>query len=68
MQINSDKYLILCGNWENSFQIISLSDGRIVQSIRQHKDVVACVAGTRYIFYSIHFLLKNPDLMNYIIC
>uniref|UniRef100_A0A0E0Q1M9 BEACH domain-containing protein n=1 Tax=Oryza rufipogon TaxID=4529 RepID=A0A0E0Q1M9_ORYRU len=44
MQINSDKYLILCGNWENSFQIISLSDGRIVQSIRQHKDVVACVA------------------------
>uniref|UniRef100_A0A453SW25 BEACH domain-containing protein n=8 Tax=Aegilops tauschii TaxID=37682 RepID=A0A453SW25_AEGTS len=44
MQINSDKYLILCGNWENSFQIISLSDGRIVQSIRQHKDVVGCVA------------------------
>ncbi|XP_024315441.1 BEACH domain-containing protein B [Brachypodium distachyon] len=44
MQINSDKYLILCGNWENSFQIISLCDGRIVQSIRQHKDVVGCVA------------------------
>ncbi|XP_044956208.1 BEACH domain-containing protein B-like isoform X2 [Hordeum vulgare subsp. vulgare] len=44
LQINSDKYLILCGNWENSFQIISLCDGRIVQSIRQHKDVVGCVA------------------------
>uniref|UniRef100_A0A0D9WT97 BEACH domain-containing protein n=1 Tax=Leersia perrieri TaxID=77586 RepID=A0A0D9WT97_9ORYZ len=44
MQINGDKYLILCGNWENSFQIISLTDGRIVQSIRQHKDVVSCVA------------------------
>ncbi|KAM0867254.1 hypothetical protein ACQ4PT_042104 [Festuca glaucescens] len=44
MQINSEKYLILCGNWENSFQIISLCDGRIVQSIRQHKDVVGCVA------------------------
>ncbi|XP_062179129.1 BEACH domain-containing protein B-like [Phragmites australis] len=44
MQNNGDNYLILCGNWENSFQIISLSDGRIVQSIRQHKDVVGCVA------------------------
>ncbi|KAJ1260421.1 hypothetical protein BS78_10G231000 [Paspalum vaginatum] len=44
MQTNCDNYLILCGNWENSFQIISLSDGRIKQSIRQHKDVVSCVA------------------------
>uniref|UniRef100_J3L9U4 BEACH domain-containing protein n=2 Tax=Oryza brachyantha TaxID=4533 RepID=J3L9U4_ORYBR len=44
VQIHSDNYLILCGNWENSFQIISLGDGRIVQSIRQHKDVVSCVA------------------------
>lgn len=44
VQILGDNYLILCGNWENSFQIISLSDGRIVQSIRQHKDVVSCVA------------------------
>ncbi|KAF8687356.1 hypothetical protein HU200_043042 [Digitaria exilis] len=44
MQNNGDNYMILCGNWENSFQIISLSDGRIMQSIRQHKDVVGCVA------------------------
>ncbi|WVZ77789.1 hypothetical protein U9M48_025613 [Paspalum notatum var. saurae] len=44
VQIHGDNYLILCGNWENSFQIISLSDGKIVQSIRQHKDVVSCVA------------------------
>ncbi|PWZ18278.1 BEACH domain-containing protein B [Zea mays] len=44
MQNSRDNYLILCGNWENSFQIISLSDGRIMQSIRQHKDVVSCVA------------------------
>ncbi|CAL4966889.1 unnamed protein product [Urochloa decumbens] len=46
MQNNGDNYLILCGNWENSFQIISLNDGRIMQSIRQHKDVVGCVAVT----------------------
>uniref|UniRef100_A0A0E0G1N6 BEACH domain-containing protein B n=1 Tax=Oryza nivara TaxID=4536 RepID=A0A0E0G1N6_ORYNI len=44
VQIHGDNYLILCGNWENSFQIISLGDGRIVQSVRQHKDVVSCVA------------------------
>jgi hypothetical protein len=46
IQINNDNYLISGGNWENSFQVISLSDGgRIIQSIRQHKDVVSCVAG-----------------------
>nr|CAD1832089.1 unnamed protein product [Ananas comosus var. bracteatus] len=44
MQIQNENYLVSCGNWENSFQIISLNDGRIVQSIRQHKDVVSCVA------------------------
>lgn len=45
MQTPSENFLISCGNWENSFQVISLSDGRMVQSIRQHKDVVSCVAG-----------------------
>jgi len=45
MQTPAENYLILCGNWENSFQVISLNDGRIVQSIRQHKDLVSCVAG-----------------------
>ncbi|KAH1253240.1 BEACH domain-containing protein B [Glycine max] len=46
MQSPSENFLISCGNWENSFQVISLSDGRMVQSIRQHKDVVSCVAVT----------------------
>ncbi|KAK2977991.1 hypothetical protein RJ640_023529 [Escallonia rubra] len=45
MQTSSENFLISCGNWENSFQVTSLSDGRMVQSIRQHKDVVSCVAG-----------------------
>ncbi|CAN1849491.1 BEACH domain-containing protein B, partial [Linum perenne] len=40
----AENFLISCGNWENSFQVISLNDGRTVQSIRQHKDVVSCVA------------------------
>lgn len=45
MQVLNENYLISCGNWENSFQVISLNEGRIVQSIRQHKDVVSCIAG-----------------------
>lgn len=48
MQTSSENFLISCGNWENSFQVISLSDGRMVQSIRQHKDVVSCIAGTSH--------------------
>ncbi|XP_062026093.1 BEACH domain-containing protein B isoform X1 [Rosa rugosa] len=46
MQTASENFLISCGNWENSFQVISLNDGRVVQSIRQHRDVVSCVAVT----------------------
>ncbi|KAK9271394.1 hypothetical protein L1049_026984 [Liquidambar formosana] len=46
MQTPAENFLISCGNWENSFQVISLNDGRMVQSIRQHKDVVSCVAVT----------------------
>ncbi|XP_065880379.1 BEACH domain-containing protein B isoform X2 [Euphorbia lathyris] len=42
----NENFLISCGNWENSFQVISLNDGRMVQTIRQHKDVVSCVAVT----------------------
>lgn len=52
MQTPSENFLISCGNWENSFQVISLSDGRVVQSIRQHKDVVSCVAGINH--YLVH--------------
>ncbi|KAK9130032.1 hypothetical protein Sjap_010519 [Stephania japonica] len=46
MQTPSENFLISCGNWENSFQVISLNDGRTVQTVRQHKDVVSCVAVT----------------------
>ncbi|GAV66852.1 WD40 domain-containing protein/Beach domain-containing protein/Laminin_G_3 domain-containing protein [Cephalotus follicularis] len=46
MQMPSENFLISCGTWENSFQVLSLNDGRMVQSIRQHKDVVSCVAVT----------------------
>lgn len=45
LQTPMENFLISCGNWENSFQVISLTDGRLVQNIRHHKDVVSCVAG-----------------------
>ncbi|KAG0476321.1 hypothetical protein HPP92_013162 [Vanilla planifolia] len=44
LQKLNENYLILCGSWENSFQVISVHDGKIVQSIRQHKDLVSCIA------------------------
>ncbi|KAF9610456.1 hypothetical protein IFM89_022420 [Coptis chinensis] len=46
MQTQSGNFLISCGNWENSFQVISLNDGRTVQTLRHHKDVVSCLAVT----------------------
>nr|XP_027094520.1 BEACH domain-containing protein B isoform X2 [Coffea arabica]XP_027094521.1 BEACH domain-containing protein B isoform X3 [Coffea arabica] len=46
LQMPSENFLISCGTWENSFQVISLADGRMVQSIRQHKDIVSCIAVT----------------------
>lgn len=45
-----ENFLVSCGNWENSFHVISLTDGRVVQSIRHHKDVVSCVAGMLFVF------------------
>ncbi|KAK9080847.1 hypothetical protein SSX86_000606 [Deinandra increscens subsp. villosa] len=43
VQTPSGNFLVSCGNWENSFQLIALNDGRLVQSVRRHKDVVSCV-------------------------
>lgn len=44
LQVRSSSFLLSCGNWDNSFRVISLNDGRMVQSIRQHKDLVSCVS------------------------
>ncbi|GAB2294234.1 hypothetical protein Dimus_028451 [Dionaea muscipula] len=46
LQTPSENFLISSGNWDNSFQVISLSDGIVVQSIRQHRDVVTAVSVT----------------------
>ncbi|KAG6608127.1 BEACH domain-containing protein B, partial [Cucurbita argyrosperma subsp. sororia] len=46
MPTPAENFLVSCGNWDNSFHIISLTDGRLLQSIRQHSDVVSCAAVT----------------------
>eukprot|EP00270_Netrium_digitus_P003095 TRINITY_DN13517_c0_g1_i1.p1 TRINITY_DN13517_c0_g1~~TRINITY_DN13517_c0_g1_i1.p1 ORF type:complete len:901 (-),score=178.89 TRINITY_DN13517_c0_g1_i1:137-2839(-) len=37
-------YLLSCGHWDNSFCCVSLSDGKLICCIRQHKDIVTCLA------------------------
>ncbi|XP_057837661.2 BEACH domain-containing protein B isoform X1 [Cryptomeria japonica] len=44
LQVRSSNFLLSCGHWENSFKVIALNDGRTVQSIRQHKELVTCVS------------------------
>ncbi|KAH9329817.1 hypothetical protein KI387_001925, partial [Taxus chinensis] len=44
LQVRSSSFILSCGHWENSFRVISLNDGRTVQSIRQHKELVTCVS------------------------
>ncbi|GAB2239331.1 hypothetical protein Droror1_Dr00025244 [Drosera rotundifolia] len=46
LQTPTENFLISSSNWDNSFKVISLSEGRVVQSIRQHKDVVTAVSVT----------------------
>lgn len=45
LQVRSSSFLLTCGHWDNSFKVISLSDGRMVQSNCQHKDIVTCLSG-----------------------
>ena len=33
-----------CGYWDNSVRCYSVEDGRLLQSLRQHKDIVTCIA------------------------
>jgi len=36
---------LTCGHWDNSFKVISLDGGDMVQSNSQHKDVVTSLSG-----------------------
>eukprot|EP00850_Spirogloea_muscicola_P002042 SM000007S21002 [mRNA] locus=s7:1425419:1443445:- [translate_table: standard] len=37
-------YVLSCGHWDNSFKCHSISDGKLAQSIGQHKDLVTCLS------------------------
>ncbi|CAI7858391.1 unnamed protein product [Closterium sp. NIES-54] len=41
---SAPSYLLTCGHWDNSFRCVSLSDGKVVRTIRAHNDVVTCLA------------------------
>lgn len=64
LQTPSENFLISCGNWDNSFQVVSLSDGKVVQSIRRHKDVVSSVAG----IYHAHFVSRLCNFFLFCVC
>ena len=38
------KLVATCGYWDNSVRCYSVEDGRLLQSLRQHKDIVTCIA------------------------
>eukprot|EP00898_Chlorokybus_atmophyticus_P002244 jgi/Chlat1/301/Chrsp1S08783 len=38
------RLIISCGHWDNSFKVATTDEGRVVQSIAHHKDVVTCLS------------------------
>ena len=36
--------LVGCGFWDNSIRCYGVEDGRLLQTLRLHKDIVTCVA------------------------
>lgn len=42
--VRSSSFLLTCGHWDNSFKVISLDGGDLVQSNSQHKDVVTSLS------------------------
>ena len=36
--------IVSCGYWDNSIRCYGVDDGRLLQSLRQHKDIVTCIA------------------------
>jgi WD40 repeat protein len=41
------KVVLSCGHWDRSVRVTSIETGRLVQSLRQHRDVVSCLAVAR---------------------
>ena len=35
--------VVCCGYWDNSIRCYSSEEGRLLQSVRVHKDIVTCI-------------------------
>eukprot|EP00850_Spirogloea_muscicola_P002934 SM000011S19112 [mRNA] locus=s11:883394:901254:- [translate_table: standard] len=42
--VANSAYILSCGHWDNSFKCHSISEGKLAQSIGQHKDLVTCLS------------------------
>ena len=36
--------VVCCGYWDNTIRCYTTDDGRLLQSLHQHKDIVTCIA------------------------
>ena len=37
------KYIVSAGHWDNSFKIIAIDSGKVIQSVHKHDDIVSCL-------------------------
>jgi hypothetical protein len=67
LQVRSSSFLLTCGHWDNSFKVISLSDGRMVQSNRQHTDIVTCLSGIEMLPRSLLGQFSDVETIFYVL-
>jgi len=42
-ECNALQVIACCGYWDNSIRCYSSEEGRLLQSVRVHKDIVTCI-------------------------
>ncbi len=42
-ECNALQVIACCGYWDNSIRCYSSDEGRLLQSVRVHKDIVTCI-------------------------
>lgn len=38
------KALFSCGHWDRTFRVTAVENGNLIQSVRQHRDIVTCIS------------------------
>ena len=41
--VGAVQVIVCCGYWDNSIRCYSSEEGRLLQSVRVHKDIVTCI-------------------------